>query len=410
MKATVELVSTGAELLSGRTLNTHTQTLARYLAELGLELSRETSAPDDRIAIRDAVRDALARASVVIVTGGLGPTSDDVTRDAVAEVVGAEIVLHTATREAIRQRYERTNRIWSEKVSRHALVLSSADVLENRAGLAPGEAIQWQGRRLFLLPGPPNEFEAVLQDHVMPRLKAVADVLPLQRVFQVAGLGESDIVRLLPEEEFPGPDVSVAYCASPGLVEIRLSALPSAAAVHARAVALVRERLGEWVFAEQRVDLETVVVEALRAAGKTVALAESCTGGLLGHRLTNVPGSSEVFLGGIVAYANASKIRDLGVPADLLEREGAVSPEVALAMAKGVRARFGSDIGVGVTGIAGPSGGTPQKPVGLVYLSVADEAGAKVEELRMGGPRATIKQTTSQRALDMVRRRVAAVH
>ncbi len=410
MSTQVELVSTGAELLSGRTLNTHTQTLARYLADIGLELVRETSAPDDPIAIRDAVRDALSRVSVVVVTGGLGPTSDDVTREAVAEIIGAQIILHAATREAIRQRYERTNRIWSEKVSRHALVLSGADVLENRVGLAPGEAILWQGRQIFLLPGPPHEFEAVLLDHVLPRLRSVAAAPPLQQLFQVTGLGESDIVRLLPDPEFPGPGVSVAYCASPGLVEVRLTAPPSAADAHARAAALVRERIGEYIFAERRVDLETVVVEALRAAGKTVALAESCTGGLVGHRLTNVPGSSEVFLGGVMAYSNESKIRDLGVPADVLELVGAVSAEVAAAMAEGVRARFGSDFGIGITGIAGPGGGTPQKPVGLVFVAVADRSGVVVEEARSAGPRATIKLTTSQRALDALRRRLIAAH
>lgn len=407
MSAAVELVSTGAELLSGRTVNTHAQTLARHLADLGLSLARDTTVPDDQAVIRETVREALGRVSVVVVSGGLGPTSDDITRDAVADVVEAQIVMHEPTCNAIRQRYARTNRVWNDKVARHALVLSSADVLENRVGLAPGEAIAWKGKLIFLLPGPPHEFEAVLVDHVVPRLRAVAGEPPLQQLFQLAGIGESDIIRLLPDDEFPGTGVDVAYCARPGSVEIRLSAPPAASDAHARAAALVRKHLGEWIYSEARVELETVVVAALRSVGKTVAIAESCTGGLVGHRLTNVPGSSEVFLGGIVAYANASKLRELEVPSDLLARVGAVSREVAAAMADGVRSRFGSDYGLGITGIAGPGGGTEQKPVGLVYIALSEAGGTAIQEFRFAGPRATIKQMSAQLALDALRRRLS---
>ena len=407
MKPAVELVSTGAELLSGRTLNTHALTLAEHLAELGLPLVRDTTVPDDLAVIRDAIREALARAPIVVVSGGLGPTSDDLTRDAVAQLVGADIVMHEPSREAIRARYARTNRVWSDAVARHALVVSTAEVLANRVGLAPGEAIQWNDRHLFLLPGPPNEFEAILADHVIPRLRALAGEPPRQCVFQLTGIGESDLIRLLPESDFVAPGLSVGYCARAGRVELRVTADPGAAAALDRAAAVIRARLGEYIFAERRVDLALVVVEALAARGRTVAVAESCTGGLLGHRLTSVPGSSRVFRGGVIAYANDVKERELGVPPDVLVAKGAVSPEVAAAMAEGVRARLGADYGVGVTGIAGPDGGTAEKPVGLVYGAVAGARGTVVKDFRFGGPRATVKEMSAQSALDLLRRALA---
>lgn len=408
MNPTVELVSTGAELLSGRTVNTHAHLLAQHLALLGLSLARDTTIPDERAVLRAAVSEALQRAAIVIVSGGLGATSDDITRDAVADAIGVELVIHEPTREGIRQRYARTNRVWSETVSRNALILSGAEVLSNRVGLAPGEMIAWQGRLIFLMPGPPREFEAVLVDHIVPRLSAFVEEQPLRQIFELVGIGESDVVRLLPEDDFPGAGVNVAYCARPASVELRLSALPGASAEHARAVATARERLSEWIYAESPVELESVVVDLLRGMGATVAVAESCTGGLVGHRLTNVPGSSEVFPGGVIAYANASKVRELGVPAELIERVGAVSGEVALAMAGGVRERFGSDYGVGITGIAGPGGGTELKPVGLVYIACASAKGVVVKEFRFTGPRETIKERSSQMALDLLRRQAAA--
>ena len=408
MNPAVELVSTGAELLSGRTVNAHAQTLARHLADLGLPLLRDTTVPDDRAAIREALAGALDRVPLVIVSGGLGPTSDDVTRDAVADVVGRSIVMHEPTRDSIRERYARTNRIWSESVARHALVLEGADVLPNRAGLAPGECITWRDRSIFLLPGPPPEFEAVLEDHVVPNLRARAGAPPLQQLFQVTGIGESDIIRILPEPEFPGPGVAVAYCARPGRIEIRLTAPAGADEALARAAALARERMGDRIYAESRVDLETVVVAALRERERTVAVAESCTGGLVGHLLTNVAGSSTAFLGGVLAYSNAAKVRDLGVSPDDLARHGAVSAEVAREMADGVRVRFGSDYGIGVTGIAGPDGGTDRKPVGLVFVAVSWSGGGSVREFRFAGPRAIIKQLGAQAALDQLRMALAA--
>jgi nicotinamide-nucleotide amidase len=261
---------------------------------------------------------------------------------------------------------------------------------------------------LFLLPGPPAEFRAVLEDGVLPRLRDRAATPPLRRILMTCCIGESDILRLLPESEFPGPDVEVAYCAKPGRVEIRLTSDPACVEALDRASARAHAALGEWIYAERACELEEVVVERLRASGRTLAVAESCTGGLVGHRLTNVPGSSAVFRGGVVAYSNVWKSHWLDVPEELLARVGAVSAEVAVAMAEGIQRVGDADLGLAITGIAGPGGGSEQKPVGLVYIALATAGGPHIREYRFAGPRDRIKQMSAQAALDLVRRYVAA--
>lgn len=399
-----ELVCTGSELLSGRTINTHAATLANALADLGIPLVRETTVPDDRHAIRDAIEQALARSPIVITSGGLGPTSDDLTRDVVAEIAGAPVVIHEPTLERIRARFEATGRAFTEIAARHALIVQGATVLENSVGLCPGELLILRGRRLFLTPGPPAEFRTVLENGVIPSLREFAGTPPARRILMTCCIGESEILRLLPEPEFPGPGIDIAYCAKPGRVEIRLTAAPDRVSDLDQAAARARAVLGEWIYAERPCPLEEAVVEQLKQNGKTLAIAESCTGGLIGNLITDVPGSSSVFLGGVIAYSNASKTRDLDVPADLIARLGAVSADVARAMADGVRARFGADIGLGVTGIAGPTGGSPQKPVGLVYLCASDGARRIERERRFSGSRGVIKQLAAQWAMDAVRR------
>lgn len=401
-----ELICTGSELLSGRTVNTHSVTLAGLLAELGISLVRETTVPDDRAAIRDAIAQALDRSPIVITSGGLGPTSDDLTRDVAADLAGAAIVMHEPSKERIRVRYESAGRRFTDIAARHALVVEGSVILENAVGLCPGELLTVKGHRLFLLPGPPAEFRAVLETGVLPRLREMAATPPLRCILMTCCIGESDILRLLPEPEFPGPDVDVAYCAKPGRVEIRLSTEPSHADALARAADRARAALGEWIYAERPYELEEAVVDLLRARNRTVAVAESCTGGLVGHKLTSVPGSSEVFPGGVIAYSNAAKTRELDVPAEVLTRVGAVSEETARAMAEGVRRRWNADYGLALTGIAGPSGGTEQKPVGTVVVAVADGRGAVVRAFRFSGNRAIIKEMSTQSALQLLRRRV----
>lgn len=405
MKPEIELVSTGLELLSGRTVNTHAHTLARQLH--GFRLVRDTTVPDDRDVIRQAVSDALGRVELVVVSGGLGPTSDDLTREAVAELAGVELVMHEPSRQAIHERYAKLGRKLNESVDRHALVLQGAEVLMNPVGLAPGEHITIRDRHIFLLPGPPHEFEAILVEYVQPRLaKLLTPDPPDLRVFELCGIGESDLTTRLGDKAYPGPGLDVAYCASIGRVEVRLWGPPERAADLDRAAAELRRVAGDFIYAERFTVMEEVVAERLLASKRTLATAESCTGGLLAHRLTNLAGSSAWFLGGVVAYSNAVKVRELGVDEKLLATDGAVSEAVACQMAVGVRQRFGSDLGVGITGIAGPGGATENKPVGLVYIAVSDSRGVVGREHRFAGRRAIIKDWSSQMALDLLRRRL----
>lgn len=405
MSPGIELVSTGLELLVGRTINTHAHTLARHL--VGQRLLRDTTVPDDRLVIRQAVSEALQRVDIVVVSGGLGPTSDDLTREAVADLAGVGLVMHEPSRLAIRDRYARMGRVLNDSVERHALVLEGAEVLMNPVGLAPGEHLRIGDQHVFLLPGPPHEFEAILTESVVPRLASLLPAVPPDlRVFQLCGIGESDLVTRLGGTAYPGTGVEVAYCASIGRLEVRLWAPPERRAELDHAADQLRQQAGGFIYAERFAVMEEIVAEKLVTRTLTLATAESCTGGLVAHRLTNVAGSSGWFLGGVVAYANEVKVRALGVSEEALSREGAVSPVVAGQMAEGVRRRFGSDFGLGITGIAGPGGGTDKKPVGLVYIALADAQGTEVREHRFAGRRAIIKEWSAQMALDLLRRKL----
>jgi len=404
----VEFIATGSELLIGRSLNTHVRRLAEALVPLGLQVARETTLPDDRSAIAAELRAALVRSQVVLVSGGLGPTCDDVTREAAADALGCALVEDAATLDRLRVRYLASGHELTPGRRRQALVLEGAAVLVNRVGSAPGQRADLEGGRvLFLLPGPPAEFQAMLEDHVTPWLRRHAGGLaPIVHVWMVCGLVEGEIIERLKEVGFdPGP-LELAYCASPGQLEVRLTAPPDHKAGMARAADLVRAALGEHAYSETREDLAAVVGRMLQHRGMTVAVAESCTGGLIGQKITSVPGSSAWFRGGVVAYANDLKTRLLEVPGELLAAHGAVSEPVARAMAEGARRRLDADFGISTTGVAGPDGGTPDKPVGLVWWAVADREGSRALSRRFFGDRATIREWAAQMALDALRRRL----
>lgn len=408
----IELLATGNELLNGRSVNTHARALGGRLTELGLALARETTVPDELDALAGAMREALARAEVLIVTGGLGPTCDDLTRDALAALLGRALVPDPTSLEALRARYRAMGRPLTASRERQALIVEGATALANPVGVAPGQRLDWQGRTLFLLPGPPNEFYAILDAEVLPWLQArVAPEDRLhQQLFMVCGLGESDIVDRLEAGGFQTPEgVALAYCAAPGKLEVRLTAPAARRAAAQTAAETLRRLLAPHSYAEERIELAECVVRRLRAAGTTVAVAESCTGGLIGHKLTDVPGSSAVFRGGVVAYANEVKQAGLGVPPELLADEGAVSAPVAARMAQGVRERLGADYGLSVTGIAGPGGGTKEKPVGLVYIGLADAQGVRTRRFLFQRDRALNKEWSAQMALDLLRRRLQGV-
>ncbi len=415
----VELINTGDELLLGRVLNTNQQWLGRRLSDMGAPVSRQDAVADSAERIQAAVGEALSRADLVIVTGGLGPTSDDVTRDCVAKLLRKPLREDPAVLENLRRFFESRGRPMPERTRVEALVPEGAVVLANAYGTAPGLALKSEpnpdrshGRAswVILLPGPPRELRPMFDDQVVPLLKREFG-LPAAftcRTLRSTGLGESQVEeRVGPALAALAPDgLIVGYCARPGQVDVRLTAEgPNSGDLVERAAGLVRERLGEALYGEGDDELDALVVRELTRRGQTLATAESCTGGLIAHRITNVPGASGVFLGGLVVYSNTAKQNWLGVSAETLARHGAVSEAVAREMAEGARRRAGADLALSVTGIAGPSGGTAAKPVGTVFIGLAGAGETVVKQHLNPWDRETFKHVTSQQALDLLRRR-----
>ena len=415
----LELITIGDELLLGFTVDTNAAHIARTLAALGVRITRRATVGDTPDDIVDAVQAALARTGAVLTTGGLGPTADDRTHESLARAFDRPLVLDEHARDALAARWQqRFGRPMPASNERQFLLPADAHVLTNRHGSAPGIWIEdGAGRFVATMPGVPREMRGLLAEEIVPRLRArlgaagipEAD-LPVvrSRTLRTTGISESAVADRLAEFRRAVHDVPLSYL--PGLagVDLRLTVTGLASAhadeALARAAATVRERAGHWIYGEDDDDLAALVLAQLRAHGHTIAVAESCTGGLLGGRLTAVPGSSSQVLGGVIAYDNRIKVEQLGVPAALLAEHGAVSEPVARAMATGVRTRFGADVGIGVTGVAGPGGGSAEKPVGTVWVAV-DVAGA-VHAVRpvLPGDRAEIRHRATQIGLDRVRR------
>ncbi|MGA2604972.1 MAG: competence/damage-inducible protein A [Verrucomicrobiia bacterium] len=400
----VELINTGTELMLGFTVNTHLSHIARQLAGIGLRLDRQVTVPDDRSEMRAAVEEALARSDVLIITGGLGPTSDDFTRDVVAELLGRKLVRDEGVAAAIAERVCKRRIRLPESIYVQALVPVGAQVLPNRNGTAPGLALDHEGRLVLLLPGPPRELNPMFEEYVLPVLQKHfgAQARFDCRTFRVVGLAESIVEEKVTPTLADLKDVELGYSAKMGEIEVRIiSHLQSTAD---EAEKRIRAALGDDIYGTGDDRLEEVVVKMLAAARKTIAVAESCTGGAISNRITNISGSSAVFINGCVTYSNESKVRLLGVRPDTLKARGAVSEEVAREMAEGIRVRSGTDFGVSTTGIAGPTGGTPEKPVGLVYIGLATLGRTDVRRHILTFDRETFKFFVSQYALDAVRR------
>lgn len=400
----------GSELLAGQ-INTHQGYIAQKLPAFGLRLTRESSLPDDERVLADALRAALRRADAVIVCGGLGPTFDDLTREACARALGRELVFKPAVWRAILARFRRHGyRDVPEENKRQAFAVDGARVLRNDHGSAPGQLLTHRGRTIALLPGPYGEMAPLLERDVLPALRRAhgRGVHVARLVVRTAGVPESVIdERLAQVTAQAGPELEFTILSGIGGVSYHATAYARTKKAARARVATIRERVyaavGDSIFGEDGATLESALGAALRAKGLKVAAAESCTGGLLGQRLTAQAGSSDYFAGGVVAYANEVKRALLGVPADVLERRGAVSRECALAMAEGARRALSADLGVAITGVAGPGGGTPQKPVGLVWIAVAGEGGTLAKELRLLGGREQIRERSATAALNLLR-------
>jgi nicotinamide-nucleotide amidase len=430
----VELVNTGSELMLGRVLNTHQQWLCRRLADLGYVVTRQVAVADTGRDIERAVREALGRADLIITTGGLGPTSDDITRDLVAQLLGKKLHEDAGALANIEKFFTARKRPMPESTRVQALVPEGAIVLHNTHGTAPGLAMKIEDGRwkmedgkaasapssilrppssatkwLIMLPGPPRELRPMFNELVVPLLRRG---LPLEdefvcRTLRTTGIGES-----LVQDKINGPlaglvaaGLEVGYCARIWQVDVRLAATgANAAKLVSEAEVIVRELLAKQIFGEEEDELETVIVRLLTERKQTLALAESCTGGAMAHRITNVPGASAVLLAGLVTYSNEAKQKFLSVRAETLASHGAVSEAVAREMAEGARREIGVDFALSVTGIAGPSGGTEAKPVGTVFIGLASDRGTTVLKQFNPYDRETFKQATVNQALEMLRR------
>lgn len=405
-----EILTVGTELLLGQIVDTNAAFIAERLAEAGIDVYFKTTVGDNPSRIEAALCQALQRAQVVLCTGGLGPTEDDLTRDVVARVTGRPLCLDPALLAQIQARFARRGIPMAKNNERQAQVPEGAEVLENPRGTAPGLLLRVEpDRTIVLLPGVPAEMRPMLTETVLPRLREAYGLKGRirSRVLRTTGVSESRVDELL-GDLWAERNPTIALLARSGEIHVRLTAKAETEAelTHLLDVreAQVRERLGDIVFGRDEESLEVVVGRLLLARRLTLAVAESCTGGLVGHRMTNVPGSSAYFDRGVVVYSNQAKTDLLGVPAELIAAKGAVSAEVAAAMAEKMRDGSGADLALAVTGIAGPTGGTPGKPVGLTYIALAHAGGVAAHEFRFFTDRDLNKQRAVQTALDLVRR------
>lgn len=403
----IEILNTGTELLLGNTLNTHGSWFGRQLFNMGLRVVRQTTVPDGE-AIREAFEEMVMRSDALLITGGLGPTSDDLTREIVAESLGLELHQDEQALRTLESFFTIRGKPMVPANLKQALVPTGADVLPNPNGTAPGLYLPPRINRLsncaiFLLPGPPRELYPIFHNEVAPRLRSLSGCGDVASVCELkfTGIGESDFHHGIDDELAALKGLEYGYCARMGEVDLRLIGNEE---VISAARELVLEKFSECLISDDGSSLEATVIRLLREKGKKLATAESCTGGLIANRLTNVPGSSEVFTHGWVTYANEAKMDQLHVPAEMIAAHGAVSEEVARAMAEGALKESGADYVISVTGIAGPGGGTDEKPVGTAWLGLGVRGG-ETQAVKVFHPRnrKDFKQAVSQSALNLLR-------
>jgi nicotinamide-nucleotide amidase len=412
----VEILTVGTEILLGQIVDTNAAYMAQRLAEAGIDLFFKATVGDNEDRLEAALREGLRRSDAVLCTGGLGPTEDDVTREVLARVLERPLRLNGGVLAHLEGRFAARGIPMAENNRKQAYVPEGAEVLPNPRGTAPGLYLTTpEGKVVAAMPGVPSEMRPMLTEQVIPRLRARLGIRGRirSRVLRTCGASESRVDQMIGDLFRSQRNPSIGVLAQAGEIHVRLTAKGEREdeidALLDDLERKLRDRIGPLIFGRDDEELEQVVGRLLAERGLTLAVAESCSGGLVAHRLTNVPGSSRYFERGVVAYSNRAKTEVVGVPAHLVAARGAVSPEVARAMAEGVRRLAGTDYGVGITGIAGPDGGTPEKPVGLTYIGLAWDGGSQATEHRFLSDRAVNKVRASQMALELLRRRLMGV-
>ncbi|MGE4357789.1 MAG: competence/damage-inducible protein A [Candidatus Omnitrophota bacterium] len=407
MKA--EIISIGTELLLGQIINTNASYLSAKLASLGIDVYFQSTVGDNPERLSYLIKQAKKRSNIIITTGGLGPTLDDITLETIARVFKCKLILRNEILSQIEKHFEKQGLKMPEINKRQAYLPANSYILPNKVGTAPGFILEKNKKILIALPGPPAELIPMFEKRVIPFLKSkfgLKDIIFI-RTIKLTGLPESAIAERIKDILELKPPLTVGIYAHPHQIELKITAKAKTRKEALQKISeiekSIKKRLGEYIFGKDRETLEEIVGKLLIKKKKTLAIAESCTGGLIANRITNVPGSSRYFKLGIIAYANEEKTKLLKIPQEILKKHGAVSREVAGMMANNVREIAKADLGIGVTGIAGPGGGSPEKPVGLVYLALSTEDKTEVKECRFTGDRLTIKLKTSQTALEMIR-------
>ncbi len=413
MKSVV--IAIGDELLIGQVINTNASFIAEKLNSAGVEVTRMLTVPDDEAEILQALEESFSRHDLTIVTGGLGPTHDDITKKSLCRLLHADLVSDPGVRHSIEEYLRQRNRPWSAAAEEQALVPRGSVVIPNHRGTAPGILFERDHRFLIAMPGVPHEMENMMVEFVVPFFKnRSAGTLILHRTLKTAGIVESDLAeRLGPPGDLLGPGERLAFLPSVSGLRLRITLISTDRAAAENRIqeleSFIRGRAGKFVYGAGEEELAEVLGRMLRDRGLRIAVAESCTGGLIADKITDIPGSSDYLERAVVAYSNRAKTDLLRVSPGLLNRYGAVSREVAEAMATGVRDLAGTDIGISTTGIAGPSGGTPEKPVGLVWIGYADRSKTLALRFQFGSERLIIKERAAQTALDLVRRRILGI-
>ena len=408
---TAEIIAVGSELLTPEKTDTNSLWLTEKLNEVGIDVLQKGIVGDDEARLEHAIRDAIGRSDILVVTGGLGPTEDDITRQISARAVGRELIYHDALEADLRERFRRWGREMPEINKRQAFVIDGADVLPNPNGSAVGMLLKRDGQFLAIFPGPPREMRPMFEQYVLPVLKGNAGgVIVRRRILRVSGMGESAVDEVIAPIYKAYTDVQTSILFSRVEIEIHLTARSTEAdqaeATLDELAGKIADALGTAVFATNGETMEEIIGKLLADRGETLSIAESCTGGLIGMRLTEIAGSSRYFIEGAVVYGNEAKVRALGVPEKTLIDHGAVSSETAEAMAAGMLERAGTDHSISVTGIAGPDGGTEAKPVGTVFIGYSGPKGTRSVKFVFPGDRELVRWRASQAALDYLRRQI----